>query len=196
MMEFEAFAVALDRAWRSHDAGLVVLRHHRSTQDVARRLAREYGREGADAPRVDILALEQSAGHGRGDHPWSSPAGLGVYATALRTLPASTPLQMLPHRVAVALCETLGAWVPECRIKWPNDLVVGGRKLGGILVEVSSRGNAVSSILVGFGINHRGPASAFDAPAAISVTEARSAEAESPPTLETLASRTLAAVGS
>lgn len=141
--DYVEFARALAR--RSSDRGLAergfaVLRCPLSTHLLGRRIANEYSQESARPPKTDLLAWQQSAGHGREQRPWSSPPG-GIYATLIRSLASDVGLQTLPLLVATALCEVLNAELAgRCRLKWPNDLLVGGRKLGGILIDVASRG--------------------------------------------------------
>ncbi len=141
------------------ERGYVVLRSPLSTHLLGRRIAHEHLQESAQPPQTDVLAWRQTAGEGRGDHSWSSPPG-GVYATLIRSLPpAAASLQTLPLLVATTLCETLNADLAgRCRLKWPNDLLVGGRKLGGILIDVISRGASegpTGLVVISFGINHR-----------------------------------------
>jgi len=102
-----------------------------------------------------VVALEQSCGRGRRGRRWESPPGRGLWASLL--LPVERDeLESLPARAAVALAQALSRWLPRLRIKWPNDLVCDGRKLGGILVEVVTRGERGSWAVIGFGID-RGP---------------------------------------
>ncbi len=122
------------------ERAFAVLRQPLSTHLLGRRIANEYSQENAQPPKTDLLAWQQSAGQGRGGRSWSSPPG-GVYATLIRSLAADAGLQTLPLLVATALCEALNANLAgRCRLKWPNDLLVGGRKLGGVLIDVASRG--------------------------------------------------------
>ena len=99
-----------------------------------------------------IIAGEQFAGRGRNARQWSSPPGKGIYATTLLTCPAETlslvPLEMA-NVVASYLREVFGI---DARIKWPNDILAGGRKIAGILIEarvVEER----AFLLIGTGIN-------------------------------------------
>ncbi len=148
------------------ERGFAVLRQPLSTHLLGRRIAREYSQESAWPPKADLLAWRQEAGQGRGGRSWSSPPG-GVYATLIRPLTADVALQTLPLKVATTLCEALNDDLDgRCRLKWPNDLLVGGRKLGGILIDVASRGAAPDGsssaeapglAVVSFGVNHRHP---------------------------------------
>lgn len=111
-----------------------------STQDEARRLV-EAGESGRGHV---IVADEQSDGRGRFGRTWLSPAG-GLYATFVV---ASHPLISLASGVAVL--RALARFGVDARLKWPNDLVIGGRKLAGILIETAG-----DVALVGIGVNLR-----------------------------------------
>jgi len=87
-----------------------------------------------------VMADEQTAGRGRLDRRWESPPGTGLLVTYVLA-----PRPLLVFAAGVAAAEACGSQV---RLKWPNDLVVDGRKLGGVLAEL--RGDRA---LVGIGIN-------------------------------------------
>jgi len=135
---------------------LVVLAEATSTNDVVRQLAAS----GAEAGAV-VLAERQSAGRGRRGRTWHSPSGLGLYISVL--LRPTTP----PHELtrwtlggAVAACaacrETTSAAV---EIRWPNDLLHGGRKLGGVLAEARTPAGGPTELVLGMGLNvGHGPA--------------------------------------
>ncbi len=156
-MSYDEFARAVARRWadRAAGRGLVILRRPASTHLLGRRIVEEYSQEGARPPAVDFVAWRQTAGMGREQRRWSSPAG-GLYATLVRSLRRQTALQTLPPLVATALCGALNADLAgRCRLKWPNDLLVDGRKLGGILIDAFSRGVAGGLAVISFGVNHR-----------------------------------------
>jgi BirA family biotin operon repressor/biotin-[acetyl-CoA-carboxylase] ligase len=109
-------------------------RHFRqvgSTNTVARELAE------AGAPNGTVItADEQTAGRGRQGRTWTAPPGSALLFSALvRPLAKRHPL--LPLAVPLAVCETAERLRPgiECKVKWPNDVHLGGRKLAGILIE-------------------------------------------------------------
>jgi len=112
-------------------------------------------REGAVAGTV-VLADEQTGGRGRSGRTWFSPVELGVWMSILLQceLPAErlAPLSVAAAvSVADALRELTGL---DVRVKWPNDLLVGGRKLGGLLVEsIQTAGKSVQSAVLGIGLN-------------------------------------------
>ena len=120
-----------------------------STNDVARRLA-----QSGVAAGTLVIAEEQVTGRGRGAHSWSSPPGVGLWCSLiLRDVPSGA-IGMLPIRVALAAAEALEPWTSDSiRVKWPNDLLLGGRKLAGILCEAFWDGHALEHIVVGFGLN-------------------------------------------
>ena len=99
-----------------------------------------------------LVAERQFAGRGRGGHVWESPDG-GLYANWLAWLPAAA-LSAVPMAVGVTLASIVEAACPEARVglKWPNDLLVTGRKLGGILCQSRGPGDPMW-VSVGFGIN-------------------------------------------
>ena len=123
--------------------------HHALTTESTNRDAMEGGRRG-DAHGSVWTAEEQTAGRGRGDHRWHSASGEGLYVSILlRPLFPLSRLPLLPLAAGLAAAhairETSGL---AADLRWPNDLLIGPRKTGGILVE-SAPGFAV----VGIGIN-------------------------------------------
>ncbi len=120
-----------------------------STMDTAFTLAR------AGAPEGSVVCAEtQSRGRGRFGRVWSSPPG-GIYVSLL--LRPTTPLfevSRVPIAAAVALVETLTVCTGVSpRIKWPNDVLLDGGKVAGILVELSAEMERVHFLVVGVGIN-------------------------------------------
>lgn len=128
-----------------------------STNRLVARIARDYLDEAVAPPDLLMIALEQTAGRGRRGRSWASPKGRGIYLSRLVFLGEGQSPKDLPMLVPLWLARALERWLPAggCRIKWPNDLLVGGRKIGGILLETISRGSAGGRALVlGAGINH------------------------------------------
>lgn len=122
-----------------------------STNRIAREIVKEYETEEQPLPPLLILAFEQSGGRGRLGRTWTSPAGKGVYATRVLTVPDAGVLQTLPLLVGIGLCRALSPL--SCRLKWPNDLLVEGKKIGGILIEAMVHTEGESRALIGFGVN-------------------------------------------
>lgn len=133
---------------------LVVLERVASTNVLARAVVADYDRECQALPTALLVAWEQTAGKGRLGRSWSSPPGLGVYAS--RTLSVARPevLQTLPLLVGVGLSRALDAYLPTpSQLKWPNDLLVSGKKIGGVLIESLVRPGDCALVVVGFGVN-------------------------------------------
>lgn len=151
-MSFLEFTRTLRQGYRGGGRAQAVFADVPSSHLVARRLLDELVAEYSPVPPVDFFAWSQSAGRGRQERSWSSPPGGGAYVSLLRIL--ALPVQQLPLLVAVALAEGLSPWLGErCRLKWPNDLVVEGRKLGGILIDVKTRADEEPVALISFGVN-------------------------------------------
>ena len=131
---------------------LAVIPRVASTNLVARRVVNECIENELSLPQAMIIAGEQFAGRGRNERRWSSPPGKGIYATTLLTRTAQelplVPLAMA-NIVASYLRETFAI---DARIKWPNDVLVGGRKIAGILIEARMQENR-AYLLIGTGIN-------------------------------------------
>lgn len=119
-----------------------------STNDVARRLAGD----GA-GPGTVVLADEQRSGRGRAGRGWLSPPGVGLWFSVVAG--AEVVLAELPLAVGLAVAEALDGFLAgdSVAIKWPNDLYIGPRKLGGILCEGSWEGTRRGAVVVGVGIN-------------------------------------------
>ena len=124
-------------------------RHFLRTDSTNTR-ARELAAAGAPHGTV-VTADEQTAGRGRQGRTWTAPAGKALlYSAVVR--PLTERHGMLPLAVPLAVCEAAEALAPgaECRVKWPNDVHLEGRKLAGILIEARPQdGWAV----IGVGLN-------------------------------------------
>lgn len=101
-----------------------------------------------------FVADEQTAGRGRSDHKWHSNAGEGLYLSVLLIPRFAADLVWLPLIAGLAAREAIQE-VTALRVdlRWPNDLMIGKRKTGGILVEAHSEGGRVASAVIGIGIN-------------------------------------------
>lgn len=139
-----------DRTWHADALG--------STNDTAARLADAGAEEG-----TTVVADAQTAGRGRLGRAWFSPPGAGLYASVVLRSgvprsadPTSIRPSLLTLAVGVALAEALRAVTAlPVDIKWPNDLLVGRRKIGGILAEGFDVATPSGFVVVGFGINLR-----------------------------------------
>jgi BirA family biotin operon repressor/biotin-[acetyl-CoA-carboxylase] ligase len=111
-------------------------------------------RDGAPHGSV-FFADEQTAGRGRGDHAWHSAAGQGLYMSVVMRLPLpSAQMPLLPLAAGLAAVAAIRAASGlTVDLRWPNDLLIGPRKTGGILVESQSDRGRLSFAVTGIGIN-------------------------------------------
>ena len=121
-----------------------------STNDHARKLAEQGGTEGEV-----VIAEIQTRGKGRLGRSWVSPANRNLYLSVILR-PKLSPLHapQITLMSAVALAETIGSFItfpPD--IKWPNDILVGGKKVAGILTESSCVADRLLSVILGIGVN-------------------------------------------
>lgn len=140
-----------------------------STNEIGRRVLNECIENENDLPRAIIVAREQTAGRGRNARSWHSPKDRGIYATTLMMLePAQT--RLLPLRVGVTVAKFLrDTFAIEAKLKWPNDVLVGGKKIAGILIESRPRESEMF-LVIGTGINVQ-PLGADAPPNVVSVAE-------------------------
>jgi BirA family biotin operon repressor/biotin-[acetyl-CoA-carboxylase] ligase len=110
----------------------------------------------AGAPHGSVyFADEQLAGRGRGHHRWHSAAGEGLYVSVLlRPQFAAMRLPLMPMAAGLAAADAVRTAADlVVDLRWPNDLLIGPRKAGGILIEAKTESNAVAFAVVGIGIN-------------------------------------------
>ena len=110
----------------------------------------------AGAPHGSVFFTdEQTAGRGRGDHGWHSAAGQGLYVSVvLRPAIDLQHMPLIPLAAGLAAAQAIGITAGrEVDLRWPNDLLIGPRKAGGILVESKTESGSPSFAVVGIGIN-------------------------------------------
>lgn len=118
--------------------------------DVIHQLASE----GAAAGTA-VIAGEQLEGRGSRGRGWHSPPG-GLWMSVVFRPPAVEGIEAISLRVGLAVAEAIQARVPKpLRLKWPNDLMLEDRKLGGVLCEARWQGEALAWVAVGLGMNIR-----------------------------------------
>ncbi len=124
-----------------------------TNQELLRQMA-----AGCDGHAVVILAEQQTAGRGRRGRSWSSPLAYNFYATmGWRFDGPVSRLAGLSLAVGVGLAEAVEQVLGQpLGLKWPNDLLLGGCKLGGILIELTGDASGPCMAVVGVGVNHRG----------------------------------------
>lgn len=153
-LNIQAIEAALKRYASAIGHPLYVLASTGSTNDDAR----EAANEGAPSGTV-IVADTQSAGRGRGTHTWHSPSGENVYVSIVlrpkldtrRVSAASLVVGVCVARVIERRLHERGR--ERVKLKWPNDVWVDEKKIGGVLIEGRLRGESVQHLVVGVGVN-------------------------------------------
>ncbi len=121
-----------------------------STNDVAAELARQGAPHGAL-----VTAEEQTAGRGRAGRFWSTPIGASL-ALSLLLRPGASSLESvgaLGPLGALAVAEALEGLDLKAEIKWPNDVLLGGKKVAGVLAEATWDGDRLAYAILGIGVN-------------------------------------------
>ena len=120
-----------------------------STNATLFRLLKDGAEEGAV-----VVADAQTSGQGRLGKPWFSPHGLNVYLSVL----LKPPIHLSEARVftligSLAIADGLDEHNIESQVKWPNDVLVGAKKIGGVLTEVQAQDGDVAQLILGIGVN-------------------------------------------
>ncbi|MCX7770487.1 MAG: biotin--[acetyl-CoA-carboxylase] ligase [Proteobacteria bacterium] len=119
-----------------------------STNDIAKEFSKKL------SENFIVVAEKQTKGRGRRGRQWSSPFGTGLYFSLF--LKPNLPVSVIPRLTilaGVAVSEALDKFGVETKLKWPNDIMIGNKKVGGILSEMSLEGNEIDYVILGIGIN-------------------------------------------
>ena len=137
----------LETEWAGHP--VVYEEEQESTNQTAKMLAEQGAFHG-----TLVVAERQVSGRGRRGRPWHSPKGSGIWMSILLR-PQIHPMSasMLTLVAAMAVYDAISSRVEGCAIKWPNDIVINGRKVCGILTEMSSELDNIHYVVIGIGIN-------------------------------------------
>lgn len=137
----------LETEWAGHP--VVYEEEQESTNQTAKMLAEQGASHG-----MLVVAERQVSGRGRRGRPWHSPKGSGIWMSILLR-PQIHPMSasMLTLVAAMAVYDAISSRVEGCAIKWPNDIVINGRKVCGILTEMSSELDNIHYVVIGIGVN-------------------------------------------
>jgi len=120
-----------------------------STNDRAKELAQGDADEG-----TTVIAEQQTKGRGRLGRTWVSPPFRNLYLSiVLRPPLATTQAPQIGLLMGLVVAETARVWVADAAIKWPNDVVIGGRKVAGMLAEMEAVEGSVRFVIAGIGVN-------------------------------------------
>lgn len=147
-----------------------VFRQTTSTNDIAEKLAHDRVQEG-----VAVFAEAQTSGRGRLGRRWLSPAGKGLWFSVLLRPPwtprESARITILGATALARAVREIAGDAPE--IKWPNDILLRGRKLAGILMELAAEPDRIRHVVLGIGVNVNQTAGDFPADLRSSATSLR-----------------------
>jgi BirA family biotin operon repressor/biotin-[acetyl-CoA-carboxylase] ligase len=136
--------------------------HYFSTIDSTNVYAAKITREGATEGTI-VIADAQSGGKGRLGRSWISPPGVNLYLSVI--LRPSVSVSIAPQLNLLAAVAVADAIAEVCQltptIKWPNDVLLTGKKVCGILAEMQTEGGELQAVILGIGVNINAPRSAF-----------------------------------
>lgn len=137
-----------------HGAALGATLHWFAVTASTNRVAAEIGAAGASHGTV-VVAEHQTAGSGKGDRVWASKPGAGLLVSVLlRPKARFEDLPQITLLAAVAMVDALEAeGIADARVKWPNDILIGGRKVCGILAETGVSPDGDVFVVLGVGLN-------------------------------------------
>jgi len=159
--------VLADELALTPDLTLELLAESPSTNQVAGDRARAGAPDG-----LLVVADHQTAGRGRLDRTWETPAGAAItFSLVLRPTVPATSWPWLPLLTGHTVAKALAALGYDAKVKWPNDVLIDGRKVAGILVERVETGSGPAAV-VGVGINVLTPADELPVPTATSLAVA------------------------
>ena len=125
-----------------------------STSDLCFELIEKGETEG-----IAVIALSQTKGRGRRGHVWVSPENAGLYLSFIMAVPKKYPSQLIPLALALSVLRCVKRKTPGASIKWPNDVLVKGKKIAGCLAEAKK-----GYIVAGVGVNLNNTPDSFPDP--------------------------------
>lgn len=119
-----------------------------STQNLAVSLASEPRSHG-----TVVIAEQQKSGRGRQKRKWLSPKGGIWLSVVLKPEIPISKITVLPFVAALAVCDAISSVGVNAKLKWPNDVMISGKKVAGILLDISAEADQVNYVVIGIGIN-------------------------------------------
>ena len=143
-------AKVLDTLFVGKDKKIIYRLTTHSTQKLAILLAEK----NPDSDGTVIIAEYQKSGRGRKNRKWLSPKGGIWLSVVLRpSMPASN-ITLLPFAAALAVCDAIKKTTQlDAKLRWPNDITISGKKVAGILIDISMEGEQINYAVIGIGIN-------------------------------------------
>lgn len=121
-----------------------------STQNLAILLAEK----NPSSDGIVIIAGQQKSGRGRQNRKWLSPKGGIWLSVVLRPRISTSKIMLLPFAAALAVCDAIKKTTQlDAKLRWPNDVTISGKKVAGILIDISMEGERINYAVIGIGIN-------------------------------------------
>jgi BirA family biotin operon repressor/biotin-[acetyl-CoA-carboxylase] ligase len=127
---------------------------YRETADSTQNIAISLAGSKPDSHGTVVIAEQQKSGRGRQRRKWVSPKGGVWLSVILKPSIPTAKITLLPFVAALAVCDAIKATTGlDARLKWPNDVMILGKKVAGILLDISAEADQVNYAVVGIGIN-------------------------------------------
>ena len=124
------------------------------TTDSTQNLAILLAEKNPNSDGIVIIAGEQKSGRGRQNRKWLSPKGGIWLSVVLRPRISASKITLLPFAAALAVCDTIKKTTQlDAKLRWPNDVTISGKKVAGILIDISMEAERINYAVVGIGIN-------------------------------------------
>ncbi|MDQ5859445.1 MAG: biotin--[acetyl-CoA-carboxylase] ligase [Thermoproteota archaeon] len=127
---------------------------YRLTTDSTQNLAILLAEKNPNSDGIVIIAGEQKRGRGRQNRKWLSPKGGIWLSVVLRPRISASKITLLPFAAALAVCDAIKKTTQlDAKLRWPNDVTISGKKVAGILIDISMEAERINYAVVGIGIN-------------------------------------------
>lgn len=127
---------------------------YRLTTDSTQNLAILLAEKNPNSDGIVIIAGEQKSGRGRQNRKWLSPKGGIWLSVVLRPRISASKITLLPFAAALAVCDAIKKTTQlDAKLRWPNDVTISGKKVAGILIDISMEAERINYAVVGIGIN-------------------------------------------
>ncbi|MDQ3947814.1 MAG: biotin--[acetyl-CoA-carboxylase] ligase, partial [Thermoproteota archaeon] len=127
---------------------------YRLTTDSTQNLAILLAEKNPSSNGIVIIAGQQKSGRGRQNRKWLSPMGGIWLSVVLRPRISTLKITLLPFASALAVCDAIKKTTQlNAKLRWPNDVTISGKKVAGILIDISMEAERINYAVVGIGIN-------------------------------------------
>src|SRR5919107_638513 len=127
---------------------------YRLTTDSTQNLAILLAEKNPSSDGIVFIAGQQKSGRGRQDRKWLSPKGGIWLSVVLRPRISASKITLLPFAAALAVCDAIKKTTQlDAKLRWPNDVTIAGKKVAGILIDISMEAGKINYAIIGIGVN-------------------------------------------